>query len=207
MSKQPLILVACEESQTICKAFRENGFIAYSNDLQKCSGGHPEWHIYEDALKVVAGNNAFKLENGELTQTIEKWDLVIGHPPCTYLAKSSAVAKSKGYQTEQQMRDAETFFWKMYNANAKHVCIENPVPLKKAIRIPYTQIIQPYDFGHNWSKMTCLWLRDLPPLLPTHAKYLHPKSWHYGGSSSSKRRSKSFSGIANAMVQQWGNLL
>lgn len=201
------VLIACEESQTICKAFREAGFNAFSNDIQKCSGGHPEWHIIRNALDVIDSYGLFRLENGDFTPAIPHWDLVIAHPPCTYLAKSSAVAKAQGKQTIQQMIEGRMFFLNMWNCTAIHLCVENPVPLRAAELPPYTQIVNPFDFGHNFSKQTCLWLRNLPPLLPTRATYLNAPSYVNHCSHTSKRRSKTFAGIAEAMVEQWGNLI
>lgn len=205
--KHHYILIACEESQTICKALRQAGFEAFSNDLQTCSGGHPEWHILGDALEVIKGNGCFDLQDGNTTPFIDRWTMVIAHPPCTYLARSSAVAKSLGKQTLEQMHQGAHFFSKMLEANADYIAVENPIPLKAAGLPPYTQLIQPYNFGHQFSKATCLWLKNLPPLLPTHARCRNPKPFLLHCAGNSKRRSKTFPGIADAMVQQWGTLI
>lgn len=187
------VLVACEESQTVCKAFRETGHIAFSCDLQKCSGGKPQWHIQRDCISLIK-------------DTLSEWDLIIAHPPCTYLARVSAVALSVGKHTLDQVVAAKSFFMFFYNLPGR-VCIENPVPLSKVCLPAYNQIIQPYQFGDNWTKQTCLWLKNLPPLIPLcyapcgMSRNCAP-SWVYH-KSGSKSRSKTFPGIARAMALQW----
>ena len=144
------VLVACEESQRVCNAFRKLGHEAYSCDIIECSGGYPEWHILGDALNVINGNCDFTTQDGEKHTIIGKWDLLIAHPPCTYLTNAS-----------------KEFFMKFINADCDRICVENPVPLKIVNLPPYTQIIQPWQFGHPYSKRTCLWLKGLPKLEPT----------------------------------------
>lgn len=195
MSKK--ILVACECSQTVCAAWRYAGFEAYSCDLQDCYGGHPEWHFKEDALKIM--------------RSID-WDLIIAHPPCTYLSKAGSVAMfpvpglMDAARVEKMVR-AHDFFMEFYRWNECPIAIENPMPLRAACLPKATQFINPYDFGHPFSKRTYLWLKDLPPLLPTHARILNHKPWLKHCSSSSNRRSKTFDGIAAAMVQQWADVI
>lgn len=147
------ILVACEESQAVCKAFRARGHEAYSCDLQPCSGGHPEWHIQADALELL------KL----------RWDLIVAHPPCTYLTNAGAV---RLFNEDHSIRDperqkkgleAKAFFERFLNADCPRVAVENPVPMTCWGLPPYTQVIEPYLFGDPWKKKTCLWLRGLPP--------------------------------------------
>ena len=197
------VLIACEESQTICKAFRQYGCAAYSCDLQKCSGGRPEWHILGDAEIVVEGCAAYTLETGEQVIIPNRWDLIIAHPPCTFLTHSSAVALSQGKHTMSQVEEAARFFMKMLNAPANCVAVENPAPLKICGLPKYSQTIQPYNFGHIYSKRVCLWLKNLPPLLPTHGMVINHIPWLGHCSSRSKRRSKTFEGIAQAMALQW----
>ena len=197
------VLIACEESQAATIAFRAAGATAFSCDLIKCSGKHPDWHIQHDAREVIQGAGHWPLQNGETLMMEHDWDLIIAHPPCTMLAKSSATALWKGQHTIDDVTEAAQFFMTFFEAPARFVCIENPIPLKIACLPPYSQIVQPFDFGHNYSKATCLWLRNLPPLLPTHGKFMQPKSWVYGGSHRAKRRSKSFAGIVDAMANQW----
>ena len=201
------VLVACEESQEVCKAFRATGHEAYSCDLVPCSGGHPEWHIQADALEII------KIH----------WDLVIAHPPCTYLTSAGAVnlfndahevidkeREEKGWQAK------EMFLRFLNEANADRVAVENPAPMKHFGLPKFDQIIEPYYFGDPWKKRTCLWLRGLPPLQATNVvkpkgcwvscsgKHTRTKLLDVKGHRNPKTRSKTFSGIAKAMADQWG---
>lgn len=180
------VLIACEESQRVCIAFREKGHEAFSCDLQECSGNHPEWHIQNDVMKII---------NWE-------WDLIIAHPPCTYLSKVGTRWLKEPSRIEAGKKAAE-FFMKIYNCNCKKICIENPVPLKMYNLPKYTQIIQPWQFNEPYSKATCLWLKGLPYLIPTCFVYGKIESWT-ALTRSPKIRSKTFEGIAKAMAQQWG---
>jgi len=203
------VLVACEESQEVCKAFRALGHEAYSCDIQECSGGHPEWHIQGDVLPLLN----------------EKWDLIIAHPPCTYLSNAGARWLYAGGKLNQDRYkkglEGKEFFLKFLNANCGHVAIENPIPSSVYDLPQYTQVIQPYEFGDPWSKKTCLWLKGLPPLQPTeiisdHKPFCSSGSYSknhdpkYKGASrkggSAKSRSKTFPGIARAMAEQWGGI-
>lgn len=205
------ILIACEESQTITKAFRKKGHNAYSCDLQKESGGHPEWHIQGDALQEAYSG---------------AYDLMIAHPPCTYLAVSGArwMYNKDGSRNEERWNnqlDALKFVQKLMDAPIDKIAVENPVSvISSQIRKP-DQIIQPYHFGDEATKTTCLWLKGLPLL--THTNVVgkgekvtfksgksHPK-WYADALSKAKTkaerqklRSKTFTGIANAIVDQWG---
>lgn len=187
------VLVACECSQVVCSAWRAIGIEAYSCDLQDCYGGHPEWHIKGDAVEVMHGY---------------KWGLVIAHPPCTYLSKAGSVAMfpmpglADPSRVEKMIR-ARDFFMQFYAWDECPIAVENPMPLRMACLPKPTQFVQPYDFGHKFSKLTYLWLKDLPPLLPTHARILNHKPWLQHCSSNSNRRSKTFEGIADAMAAQW----
>lgn len=154
--KQHRILIACEESQAVCIEFRKLGFEAYSCDIQPCSGGHPEWHIEEDVLAVI---------------NREPWDMMIAHPPCTYLSNAGIGwfnEEKYGAKAAKRKRDREkamTFFMKLYMAPMKHICLENPVGYpNSAFRKP-DQLIHPYFFGDAHKKGTCLWLRGLPKLI------------------------------------------
>lgn len=201
------LLVACEQSQTICLAFRNYGFIAFSNDLLKCYGGRPDYHILGDALEVVRGDAAFMLESGDELYVHGNWGSIIAHPPCTYLTHCSASALHSGKHTIDQVHDAACFFREILNAPCDRIAVENPAPLRIANLPQYNQTIQPYDFGHRFSKRVCLWLRGFPPLLPTHARYLNHVEWLKHCAGNSRRRSKTFEGIANAMVAQWGEYI
>lgn len=183
------VLVACEESQAVCKAFREKGHEAYSCDIMDCSGGHPEWHIKGDALNVL---NPIPLvgvdEYGIVFQTmdglihdIEKWDMIIAFPPCTHLCVSGARHFEKK-RADGRQREGIEFFCKFLNADCEKIAIENPVgiisgdyikkwfpDIAKKHNLPRkpTQKIQPYEYGHPYIKTTCLWLKGLPMLKPT----------------------------------------
>lgn len=217
------VLVACEESQTVCKAFRARGHEAYSADIQDPSGGKPEWHIKGDVIQIINGGCTFKTMDGREHHVNEKWDMIIAHPPCTYLTNAGARWLWAGYKLNQERYqkglDAKAFFMAFYNADCPKIAIENPVPSAVFEMPPYTQVIQPYEFGHPYSKKTCLWLKGLPPLTPTqiigdHIPYVSSGSYSkthdpkYKGVSrkggAAKIRSKTFPGIARAMAEQWG---
>jgi hypothetical protein len=192
------ILIACEESQTVCKAFREKGFEAYSCDIQDCSGGHPEWHIKGDVLDVIN----------------DKWDMMIAHPPCTYISNMSNCRIKEPGRLELRIIGMK-FFMDIVNVNIKYIAVENPRGLPEREYRKADQIIQPYNFGHPYSKATCLWLKNLPLLNKT--SNLEPerkwdgKRWRtwvdFHGSKNSKLRSVTFQGIAQAMADQWGDYL
>lgn len=228
------ILIACEESQRVCIAFREKGHKAFSCDLQPCSGGHPEWHIQSDVLKflnpslqTIPGSNwygfKFRTQDGVLHCIEGKWDLIIAHPPCTKLSNAGARWLYAGGKLNQKRYEdglkAKDFFMAFYNADCNKICIENPTP-SKIYNLPHhTQAVQPYEHGEPWSKKTLLWLKNLNTLRPTkiieeHKPYCSSGSYSkkhdpkYKGANrkdgSSKSRSKTFSGIAKAMADQWG---
>lgn len=201
------ILIACEQSQVVCAAFRKLGFEAYSNDLLKCYGNHPEWHIIGDAQLVIKGCAAFHLQNGSTVEIESQWSLIIAHPPCTMLTHVSAVAFAKGLHTNEDIKHAASFFLSMLNAPCDLIAVENPAPMKIAGLPKYQQIIQPYNFGHPFSKRVCLWLKGLPPLIPTRGYYVKHEQWIKHCSGCSRRRAKTFEGIAEAMALQWGGLL
>ena len=173
------VLVACEESQRVCSEFRRLGHNAYSCDLLKCSGGHPEWHFHQDVLEVIK-NRGGKLETGDELYIDGEWDIMIAHPPCTFLAVSGA----KWYyhpddkdlplnqrrphprfpNRAQDRQEAIEFFLKLAHADIKHIAIENPVGIMNSKFRKPDQIVQPYHFGDSASKKTFLWLKNLPPL-------------------------------------------
>ena len=209
----------------MCAAFRAKGHEAYSCDTQEPSGGHPEWHILGDCLKAISGGGMTITMDGSI-HLIEKWDLIIAHPSCTYLSNAGAARLYKVIDGETYIRrerfekgmDAKEFFMQIYNADCERIAIENPVP-SGVYRMPeYTQVIQPYEYGEPYSKRTCLWLKGLPKLQPTNI--VEPIcSWVSGGSKKadgsprsntgmtfrdSKTKSKTFEGIAQAMAEQWG---
>lgn len=201
------VLVACEESQAVCKAFRELGHEAYSCDIQECSGGHPEWHIQGDVLPLLN----------------EKWDLIIAHPPCTYLTLTGnkwfkPEYKDRFPDREKQREEAVKFFMMFANADCEKIAIENPVCIMSSRWRKPDQYIEPYYFGDPEKKKTGLWLKGLPKLVPTDVVepiIVQCKSgakeprWHMETmklppKERSKARSKTFPGIACAMAEQWG---
>ena len=187
------VLIACEESQTSCLAFRQLGHNAYSCDLQPCSGGHPEWHIQGDVLKLLD----------------KEWDLIIAHPPCTYLSAAAARYMWAGHKlNEERMmkaRQARSFFMMFYDAACQHIAIENPRPLK-IVNLPWaTQVVQPWQYGEPWSKETYLWLKNLPLLKPTCLVANYRSYTHY--TKGSKQRSKTFPGLATAWAAQWSKFI
>ena len=185
------VLIACEESQEVCKEFRMGGHEAYSCDLQDCSGGHDEWHLQVDAIQML------KL----------KWDLIIAHPPCTDLAVSGARWFKEKQADGRQQRSID-FFMKFINADCPRIAVENPVCIMSKIYRKPDQIIQPWQFGHGEVKTTCLWLKGLPPLMPTEiVEGREQKCWRMGPSPDrAKKRSKTYHGIAKAMAEQWGSI-
>lgn len=212
------VLVACEESQTVCKAFRARGHEAYSCDIQEPSGGHPEWHIKGDVLPILNGRCEFTTMDGQSHRIDGKWDLIIAHPPCTYLTNAGArflYPGGKGILNEARLRkgiEATHFFMQMLSANCDRIAVENPIPSTVYMLPKYTQIIQPWMFGHPLQKKTCLWLKGLPELKPTNICEERQSSkiagnwFNKGGKERQKNRSKTFEGIAEAMAEQWGCL-
>ena len=208
------VLVACEESQRVCTEFRNLGHNAFSCDIIPCSGGHPEWHIMQDVLPLINGNCEFKTMDGQAHKIEGKWDLIIAHPPCTYLSNAGArFLYPKGKLNEERLAKgmaAKDFFMHFYNSNCNRIAIENPIPSKVYCLPPYTQTIQPWMFGHPVQKKTCLWLKGLPKLQPTNIVEERqstkiPGNWfNHGGKERQKNRAKTFIGIAKAMAEQWG---
>lgn len=199
------ILVACEESQAVCKEMRKLGHEAYSCDIIPCSGGHPEWHIQADALELLK----------------MKWDMIIAFPPCTYLTNAGAVRMRVNGKIVKERYEkamlAKKFFMNFLNADCSKIAVENPTPMKIVGLPPYIQVIQPYEFGHPYSKRTCLWLKGLPPLFPTSVLAYHEPYVNGGCKDANgnyrkfqgckerdpKIRAKTFPGIAKAMAEQW----
>lgn len=226
MERKIRILIACEESQEVCKAFRALGYEAYSCDIQECSGGKPKWHIKGDVLNVIK----------------DDWDLMIAHPPCTYLTVTAnkwlkdqpkrESGKLVGEERRKAREEAIQFFMDLYNAPIPNIAIENPIGCMSSVFRKADQIIHPYYFGDAATKATCLWLKGLPKLkwvkednlfekattvepefytMATGKKY--PK-WSMIDAAKikdldmrSKFRSKTFPGIARAMAEQWGAFL
>lgn len=186
------ILVACEESQVVTIAFRSRGHEAYSCDIQECSGGHPEWHLQQDVTPLL----------------LEEWDAIIAFPPCTHLAVSGARWFAEK-QADGRQQAAVDFFIQCITANSEHIAIENPVGIMSSRFAKPDQIIQPWQFGHGETKTTCLWLKELPKLQPTNIVNGREHRIHKMAPSPdrSKLRSRTYTGIAEAMAEQWGSYL
>ena len=190
------VLIACEESQEVCKAFRKRGHEAWSCDIVDCSGGHPEWHLKMDAFDAVE---------------LMRWDMIIAHPPCTYLTVSNNKAMTHGCkkytaeQGQQYRKDAIEFFLRFTKLDTP-LCIENPIGIMSTIYRKPDQIVQPWQFGHPETKATCLWLNGLTKLVPTNiVEGREQRIWKLSPSADrAKIRSKTFQGIAEAMADQWG---
>ena len=226
------VLVACEESQRVCISFHERGHNAFSCDILPCSGGHPEWHIQCDVLKIL---NPYEFPfGGEVIEframdgadyVIEKWDLIIAHPPCTYLT----LAGNKWFKPEfadrfperqKQRKEAVDFFMAIANADCDKIAIENPVGVMSSQWRKPDQYIEPYMFGDPEKKKTGLWLKGLPLLKPTnivepviiHCKSganeprWHMETMHLPKEERSRVRSQTFIGIAHAMASQWSDI-
>lgn len=190
------ILCACEESQAVTKQFRLLGHDAFSCDIEKCSGGHPEWHLHNDVTPLLK----------------DYWDMIIAFPPCTHLAVSGAAWFEQKRKDGRQQSGID-FFMQFVNANSPKIAIENPIGIMSRLYRKPDQIIQPWMFGHPESKATCLWLKGLPKLIPTNDVKkefdLLPKNqqqkMHYLPPSPErgKLRSKTYEGIAIAIANQW----
>ena len=204
-----LVLVACEFSQIVCRAFRERGHEAFSCDILPYEGGHPEWHIQDDVLNYI---------------DLGCWDMMIAHPPRTYLSHAGARwLYPKGILNEDRYEkgiEARGFFMRLLNANIPLIAVENPQPSRIFGLPKESQIIQPYEFGDEAQKKTLLWLKNLPELKPTKmvgkgefvtyksgkrkAKWFMDAAKNTTKEERAKLRSYTFQGIANAMAEQWG---
>ena len=196
------VLVACEESQEVCKAFRERGHEAYSCDLQDCSGGHPEWHIMGDVLPLLNGDCSFITRGGQWVNIDGRWDLIIAHPPCTYLSNVATRQYSLKCRTPEQVIDrwqkranAAVLFMQMMLSNAKCVCVENPVGFMNTAYRKADQIIHPYYFAKDEAdvenyheKRTCLWLKNLEPLKRTNNLPVPPPMYICQGEKSKGKK-------------------
>ena len=220
------VLVACEESQRVTQALRDNGIEAYSCDIIPTSGEHPEWHILYDVTQVLNGDCVCPMEKGENLFKIGEWDAIIAFPPCTYLTVTGNKWFKEEYKSrfptrEQDRKNAIEFFLTIANAHCEHIAIENPVGIMSSVWRKPDQYIEPYYFGENARKKTCLWLKNFPALVPTNI--VNPDiyvtksgktlaQWdmdtmHLTGEERAKERSKTFPGVAEAMGKQWGDYL
>lgn len=229
--KKMRILVACEESQAVTKELRRLGHEAYSCDIQECSGGHPEWHVFGDVLPLIDGNCTFETMDGQKHSVTGKWDMLIAFPPCTYLTSAGTRHYSLRCNPPEKVRErikeresAAQFFMLFANADCPRIAIENPVGYMNTHWRKPEQIIHPYYFGDNAKKRTCLWIKGLPKLEPTDM-LPEPEPMYVcqgekckgkkigwcegmrgikgGQKERAKARSKTFPGIARAMAEQW----
>lgn len=198
------ILVGCEESQAVCIELRKLGHYAFSCDLQKCSGGHPEWHLQMDVFEAIK---------------LQTWNMAIFFPTCTYLTisankwyKDQPPLKSGALVGEERRRariEAIDFFMKLYNCGIQKIAIENPIGVMSTEFRKPDQVLQPWMFGHGETKATCLWLKNLPKLKPTNIVSGREQRLHFLSKTPdrAKLRSKTYPGIAKAMAIQWTNAL
>lgn len=219
------ILVACEESQRVCMAFRQKGHEAYSCDIQDCSGGHPEWHIKGDVLDVLKPSfnlttytkNINFYTSDYMFHYLDKWDLIIAHPPCTHLCTAGQRWFTEGRKPIKLQREAIAFFYKFVTADCEKIAIENPVGIMSTCYRKPDQIYNPYDFeGETECKKTCLWLKGLEPLKATQVlpkeqrtqgiwkAQFDGKQYSWNAPETAKLRSKTPIGVARAMAEQWG---
>lgn len=223
------VLVACEESQRVCTAFREIGHEAYSCDIQECSGGHPEWHIHGDVLPLINGNCEFVTMDGTAHKIDGKWDLLIAHPPCTYLSAVTTrhlslkcTPAEKVVERFWKLAEAAVFFMQFALADCDRICVENPMGFMSRLWRKPDQTVHPYYFASDENdtenyhkKRTCFWLKGLNPLEQINSLKAPPplaysssgKPLNFEEMATGKRakvRSKTFPGIARAMAEQWG---
>ena len=223
------LLVACEESQRVCIAFRQRGWEAYSCDIIDCSGGHPEYHIKQDVLPLLNGNCDFETGSG-VKHHVDRWDMLIAHPPCTELCSAGQHWFSRGIKDPKMREDAVDFFMRFINADCEHIAVENPIGIMSTRYRKPDCVVQPWQFGHPETKATCLWLKNLPPLVPTNiiqkpeggwtnqqisnGKYTGFKNYDENGKilawndpRTKVIRSRTYIGIAEAMAEQWTKYL
>lgn len=213
------VLIACEESQAECNAFRELGHYAFSCDIQPCrKGGHPEWHIHGDVRPFLHGRTDFVTQDGK-GHRVMQWDLIIAHPPCTYLTKLGAVHMSRNASHPVLLDDrlvyvnpdryaamcsGVDFFRECLRAPAAHVAVENPIPMRLAGLPRPSFYADPSWYGVKYTKKTLYWVKDLPPLMPA---FTHPFPKCYVDCSRGKYRSRTFVPLARAIASQWSEFI
>lgn len=213
------VLIACEESQAETEAFRNLGHNAFSCDVQPCrKGKHPKWHILGDVSPYLTGKTNFVTQDGQ-EHKITRWDLIICHPPCTYLCKISSIWMKKNpdvwrYTTKgwqfvnsdrwNKMQSARSFFFSCLHANAQFVAVENPVPMVIADLPSPNAFADPSWYGVKYTKKTLYWLKNLPPLMAD-AQFARPKC--YVTASRGKYRSRTFPALAKAIAKQWSEYI
>ena len=206
--KQLNVLIACEESQEETMAFRKIGHRAFSYDIKPCRRGTPpEWHIQGNVLPILDGVTTFATQDGVM-HTVDHWDLIIAHPPCTYLCKVGSVwMRPNGVLDEkryQEMLLARSFFFRCLRAKAHYVAVENPLPMALAQLPKPSFFIQPSWFGVKYTKKTLYWVKNLPPLMPT---VIYPNPKQFVRSSRGHYRARTFPQVAEAMAKQWSTYI
>lgn len=199
------VLIACEESQAECEAFRKLGHKAYSCDIQPCRPkGHPEWHIHGDVTPYLDGVTQFYTQDGK-HHHLSRWHLIIAHPPCTYLCKVSSVRMVKDGKVDPEryakMMEGRAFFYRCLGAKAPYVAVENPLPMARAQLPQPSCFIHPSWYGVKYTKKTLFWLKNLPPLMP---EIINPDAKCFVRASRGKYRSRTFPQVAEAIARQWG---
>lgn len=213
------VLIACEESQAECRAFRELGHVAFSCDIQACrKSGNPDWHIHSDVTPYLNGKTSFTTQSGKRC-TVRQWDLIIAHPPCTYICKLSSCQLYKepttacyvngetiiaNWDRAQALLKGREFFLKCLDAKAPYLAVENPIPMALAKLPRPTCFADPSWYGVKYTKKTCYWLRNLPPLM---AGYQHSNPKSYVNASRGKYRSRTFPAMAKAIAEQWSQYI
>ena len=218
------ILVACEESQVVCKAFRDRGHEVYSCDLLPCSGGYPEWHIMGDVLPLLNGKCTFQTMDGANHTIDNKWDMIIAHPPCTRLCTTSQrwlYFGDKEYRCKKisEQQKAIVFFMQIILADCPRIVVENPQGIMSTAYRKPDCIYNPYDFeGETEQKKTCLWIKGVNPLIPTrkipllkseitqgiYKSHFDGKVIGWDNPECARLRSVTPTGVAIAMAEQWG---
>lgn len=213
------VLIACEESQAECREFRLLGHNAYSCDIQSCKKkGNPAWHIKADVTPLLQGQTSFTTQDGK-KHKVSHWDLIIAHPPCTYLCKVGSLHLYKNPDTNhdvlglkkdfnwdryQKLKAAREFFYKCLQAKAPYLAVENPIPMKLAQLPRPTTYACPSWFGVKYTKKTLYWLRGLPPLM---AEFVYSNATEFVKASRGKYRSRTFPQMAQAIAKQWSEAI
>lgn len=210
MKRKVYVLVACECSQVVTAAMRSHGAIAFSCDVQPCYGGHPDWHILGSCLPYLHGEVRFRVQSGKQLH-VPRWDLIIAHPPCTYLSvvQSALIFEGRGRDHRiidkkryARMQEGVRFFRECLNAQARYLVVENPQIMLHETGLPRPDdCVSPHYWGSRFSKRTWLWLKNLPPLIRGVVNP-HPKSWVYS-TRGSRKRSQFFPEVAEAMATQY----
>lgn len=201
------VLIACEESQAECSAFRALGHNAFSCDIQPCrKGGHKEWHICSDVTPLLEGRTQFYTMDGR-HHHLSRWHLIIAHPPCTYLCKISSIWLRREGRIDpdryEKLLKGREFFFKCLNAKAPYVAVENPLPMRLANLPPPSCYLDPSWFGVKYTKKTLFWLKNLPPIMP---QLINPDAKCYVRASRGKYRSRTFPQVAEAIARQWSEI-